>query len=569
MISRIKTLLFILLAGMTACQPAPPTGYDAFSYQATKQIEVQNAAAVSAHPLASEVGKAILLKGGNAVDAAVAMQFVLAVVYPNAGNIGGGGFMVIYRADGTATTFDYREKAPALANRDMFLDAQGNAIEALSRDGHLAVGVPGTVAGLFDAHEKYGALPMSELIQPAIDLAATGFSITEQQAASLNSYREDILMFSTMPMAFVREREWVAGDSLLQPELARTLERIRDFGKAGFYEGETASLIVAEMQRGKGIVSLDDLAGYQAVEREPVSFDYKDHRVVTMGLPSSGGIMLQQMLGTLEDYPIESYTHNSPEAVQLMVEIERRSFADRSEYMGDPDFVDVPVSRLVDPIYLRSRMTDYHPRQASASSAINPGIVRGEKEETTHLCVVDEQGNAVSVTTTLNGNYGSRVVVGGAGFFLNNQMDDFSAAPGTPNSYGLLGNEANQIDPRKRMVSSMTPTIVLKDNKPFLVLGTPGGSTIITSVFQTLVNLLDFNLGVEDAVNKPKFHHQWLPDTVYVEAGFPGSTIRSLESMGYAFKERKPIGRTEVIKINPFSIIAVGDGRGNDSAAGY
>lgn len=567
--SLLSGAFIFLLLGSWACQNAEQKTYDAYNYRQEKHVKVKEAAVASAHPLASAVGKSILEQGGNAIDAAIAVQYALAVVYPGAGNIGGGGFMVIHSASGEETTFDYREKAPGSASRDMYLDSLGNAIPSKSRDGHLASGVPGTVAGLFQAHAKFGKLPMEALIQPAIDLANEGFRLTEREAKSLNKAQEDFIKYNQTPIAFVKDQPWAAGDTLIQKDLGATLERIRDKGKAGFYEGKTAALVVEEMQRGGGIISLEDLKGYQAEERAPVVFDYKEYQILTMGLPSSGGVMQQQMLGMLEDYPIADYGHNTPEAVQLMTEIERRAFADRTEYMGDPDFVDVPVSALVDKAYLKSRMEDYDPGHPTPSTAVKPGLTLKESEETTHLSVVDGEGNAVSVTTTLNGVYGSRVVVGGAGFLLNNEMDDFSAKPGAPNKFGLLGTEANKIEPQKRMLSSMTPTIVLKDGKPYLVLGTPGGSTIITSVFQTLVNLLEFDLSVDDAVNKPKFHHQWMPDIIEVEKGFPDSTRNALTAMGYKITERSSIGRTEVIKITPEGVEAVADHRGDDSAAGF
>jgi gamma-glutamyltranspeptidase/glutathione hydrolase len=565
MMKRVFVLLVVVGALTVACRAQKPGSYQ---YKIVKKIAVKNGAVVSAHPLASAAGAAILAKGGNAVDAAVATQYALAVVYPNAGNLGGGGFMVLHNSKGQQATYDYREMAPQRAGRDMYLDAAGNADSKLSQDGHLAAGVPGTVAGLFLSHKEHGSLPMGVLIAPAIELAAKGFVITAGEASGLNRYREDFLRYNTTSTAFVKQQPWKEGDTLVQPDLARTLVLIRDKGAAGFYEGETAAKIVAEMKRGKGIMSAEDLKRYKVVKRAPVVFDYKGYRIVTMPLPSSGGIMLQQMLGMLERYPLAKYGYGSPEALQLMTEVERRAYADRTTFMGDPDFVKVPVGGLVNKNYLMQRMADYQPGKATPSEAVGSGHPQ-EHEETTHLSVYDKQGNAVSVTTTLNGSYGSRVVVGGAGFILNNEMDDFSAKPGAPNKYGLLGTEANAIAPGKRMLSSMTPTIVLQNNKPYLVAGTPGGSTIITSVLQTLVNVLDFNLSITEAVNNPKFHHQWQPDSIYVEKGFPAATLQKLEAMGYHLSERSQIGRTEVIRIKGGVIEAVADGRGDDSAAGY
>jgi len=511
----------------------------------------------------------ILEQGGNAVDAAIATQLALAVVYPGAGNIGGGGFLVGHLKNGKNIAIDYREKAPAKASRNMYLDSAGNAITQLSLDGHLAAGVPGTVAGLF-ASMKYARLPFKKLIAPAIELAAKGYVITAAEARDLNEAKEQFIRLNTAPTAFVREEPWKGGDTLFQPELAHTLALIRDKGAAGFYQGETAANIVAEMKRGNGIITLADLKNYQAKERQAVAFPYKKYTIVTMPLPSSGGICLQQLMGMVENYPIAKWGFHSPEAVQLMIEAERRAYADRANFLGDPDFVKVPVKRLTDKKYLASRMQDFVPGKAGSSEITKAGVFP-ESEETTHLSIIDAEGNAIAVTTTLNGHYGSRTVVGGSGFLLNNEMDDFSVKPGVPNMYGLVGNEANAIAPHKRMLSSMTPTLVLEKNQVLYSLGTPGGSTIITSVFQTLMNTLEFGLTAEEAINKPKFHHQWLPDQVMVENDFPESTIRALEQMGYKITKRGAIGRSEIIKRDPKTkqLEASGDHRGDDSAAGY
>lgn len=563
--------LFLLGLLMTSCTPSGRSAreIDPYQYTSTKRIVVKHGAIATAHPLASEVGAHILRKGGNAIDAAVAAQLALAVVYPVAGNIGGGGFMVIHLKNGKNTTIDYREKAPGKATRDMYLDKEGNADPEISRNGHLSIGVPGTVAGLFLAHKKYGKLPVKELVQPAIDLAAKGFTISGAQARLFNYEQDNFKKYNTVQPVLVREKEWKQGDTLVQTDLANTLERIRDSGKAGFYEGETARKIVAEMERGGGIITLEDLKNYKAKERMPVQFNYKGYTIVSMPLPSSGGILVQQMMGMLKNYPIGTYGFETTRSVQLMTEIERRAYADRAKYLGDPDFVKVPVKKLVSEAYLKKRMANYNPDKATPSSEIAAGVIPAESEETTHLSVVDSAGNAVSVTYTLNNLYGSKVLVGHAGFFLNDEMDDFSAKPGAPNMFGLLGAEANAIAPGKRMLSSMTPTIVLKDGSPYLVLGTPGGATIITSVFQTLVDLLEFNMSVSDAVNKPKFHMQWKPDLVYIEKGFPDSVKQQMEKMGYTFKQRSAIGRTEVIRVAGDSIEAVADHRGDDSAAGF
>lgn len=565
-----SSFLISLLVLSSCSKKTKEPSIDPFNYAIVKKVKGEKAAVVSAHPLASEVGKLILEKGGNAIDASIAMQYALAVVYPNAGNIGGGGFMVYYDKDGNNHTIDFREKAPLAAHKDMYLNEEGNAVSTMSQDGHLSVGVPGTVGGLFLAHKKFGRLPMQDLVAPAIKLAKEGFAITEMEAKGLENVAKDFVKYSTVSSAFLKDEKWQAGDVLIQEDLANTLQRISDQGQAGFYEGETAALIVAEMKRGGGIITLEDLKNYQPIEREPVEFSYKNFHIVSMGLPSSGGVLLQQMFGMLEAYPIKEYGFQSVEAVQLMVEISRRAYADRTEHMGDPDFVSVPLNKLLDKEYILHRMSDFTPGKATLSSAVEGGLVQvEEKEETTHLSVVDEEGNAVSVTTTINGLYGSRVVVGGAGFILNNEMDDFSAKPGAPNLFGLLGTESNAIEPGKRMLSTMTPTIVLKNKKPYLVLGTPGGSTILTSVFQTIINIIEFELSVEDAINKPKFHHQWQPDLIFIEEGFSESVKSNLEEMGYKFKVRSPIGQTEVIMISDQGVEAVGDKRGDDSAAGY
>ncbi len=566
----IITSIFLSLASLPISGQAQ--NINSKNYKAQKKVNCSNGAVVSAHPLASIVGLNILKKGGNAIDAAIATQLALAVVYPGAGNIGGGGFMVAHLKDGKNIALDYREKAPAKATRDMYLDKNGDPLMELSQDGHLSAGVPGTVAGLF-ASMKYAKLPFKILIQPAIDLAEKGFAITASQASSFNSTRKDFLELNTSPIAFVKDSEWETGDLLIQKDLANTLKRIRDKGQKGFYEGETARLIVAEMQKGKGIISLDDLKTYQAKERTVIDFNYKGYQVLTMPLPSSGGIILQQMLKMIEDKNIAAMQFQTAASVQLMTEVERRAYADRAEFLGDPDFVKVPVKTLVSTPYLTERMKDYEPGKAGSSKTMLAGSIN-ESEETTHLSVIDAEGNAVAVTTTLNGGYGSRTVVTGAGFLLNNEMDDFSVKPGVPNMYGAVGNDKNAIAPGKRMLSSMTPTIVLKDGSPYLVVGTPGGTTIITSVFQTLVNVLDFNMSAEDAVNKPKFHHQWLPDVISVEYNFSDEVQDQLRAMGYDVRERSAIGRTELIQIkNPSTknrtITAVGDKRGDDDARGY
>ena len=569
---RIIFLLFIASLLYTGCNTTKTTTLlvDQYKYEAQKRIVCENGAVVSAHPLASKVGVAILKMGGNAVDAAIATQLALAVVYPNAGNLGGGGFMVARLKDGKLVAIDYREKAPGKAHRDMYLDATGEPQLELSQYGHLSSGVPGTVSGLFES-SKYATLSFDKLIQPAIDLAEKGFAISERDAKAYNSLKDDFLKYSTQTPAFVKDNLWKGGDTLIQKDLGETLKRIKKNGAKGFYEGETARLIVEEMKRGKGIITLDDLKNYKAASREPHVFDYKGYKIVGMPMPSSGGLLVHQMMKMIQDKPIASYGFHSPEAVQLMVEAERRAYADRAQFMGDADFYKVPVLKLTNEKYLRERMADFIPGKASNSEQVKPGEIPAiESEETTHLSVIDKDGNAVAVTTTLNNSYGSKTVVGGAGFILNDEMDDFSVKPGVPNMYGAIGGEANAIVPGKRMLSSMTPTIVLKDGMPYLVIGTPGGTTIPTSVFQTIVNIIEFNMSTEDAVWKPKFHHQWLPDSVYLEKGFPDNTKSALQGMGYKIENRNGIGRTEVIKVlSNKKFEAVADNRGDDSAEGW
>lgn len=570
---RVASIIFLTGSIITACTSPKKSSLghvNPYQYTINKKVEAEKGAVASAHPLASKVGIMIMKQGGNAIDAAIATQLALAVVYPAAGNIGGGGFLVARLADGSTVSLDYREMAPASAHRDMYLDPQGNVIPNKSVKGHLSSGVPGTIAGLVESL-KYAKLPLKKLIQPAIDLAEKGFVISEREARSLNSLQEELRKYNTITTAFQKTAPWVTGDTLIQKDLANTLKRIRDNGAAGFYEGETARLIVDEMKRGGGIIDYADLKNYKAKWRTPHQFNYKGYTIVSMPMPSSGGVLINQMLKMLEEKPLASYGFLSPQAVQLMTEVERRAYADRARFMGDADYYKVPVSTLVSESYLKNRMQDYMPDKAGSSEAVQPGeIPAKESEETTHLSVIDAEGNAVSITTTLNDSYGSKTVVGGAGFLLNDEMDDFSVKPGVPNMYGAVGGEANAIAPGKRMLSSMTPTLVLKDGKPFLVVGTPGGTTIPTSVFQTIVNVIDFGLSTEDAVNKPKFHHQWLPDQIEIEKGFPYPVREALQKMGYKLNERGAIGRTEVIKVrNDGKFEAVADSRGDDAAEGF
>ena len=535
-----------------------------------KEIHTQNKGmVVSAHPLASEAGAKILKMGGNAFDAAIATQYALAVVYPQAGNIGGGGFLVGYTQKGEKIALDYRETAPTKAYRDMYLDEKGKANTDLSQNGRLAVGVPGSVSGMFYTHKKFGKLPMATLIQPAIDLAEKGFAITEREANLLNATKEDFLKHNTHKTAFTKETPWKQGDLLIQKELANTLKLIQKNGEKAFYEGKNAQLLVEEMKRGNGIISLEDLKNYKTKERKALSFDYKNHEVISMPLPSSGGTLLAQMLKMSSFEDLSKYEQNSPEALQIMVEAERRAYADRAEYMGDPDFIEDKTQLLISDDYLKNRWKSFSFDKATPSADVGKIIHQPkESDQTTHLSIIDKFGNAVSVTTTLNGLYGSKVVVKGGGYFLNNEMDDFSVKPGVPNMFGAVGGEANSIAPNKRMLSSMTPTIVLKNQKPYIIVGTPGGTTIPTSVYQSIVNVIDFKMSPNLAINAPKFHHQWLPEVVFVEKNFPEHTIKVLEQKNYSFEKRSGIGKTEMIIVDEKgNSTAVADGRGDDSVA--
>ena len=527
---------------------------------------------VSAHPESSRIGIAVLRKGGNAIDAAVATEFALAVCYPEAGNIGGGGFMLIREADGNTDLIDYREKAPLKASRDMYLDPSGNVVEGLSTETHMASGVPGTVDGMINIHSKYGILPFKDVIQPAIDLARIGFPISEGQAADFNGNKENFISRNRSLPVFVRDTPWKEGDTLRQTGLARTLERIRDHGRDGFYSGITAKLIIKEMQRGNGIITARDLSEYRAAFRDPVSDDYRGYKIISASPPSGGGIVLLQILGMIEPYNLMETGFHTWQSVHLITEAERRAFADRSRFLGDPGFNIIPVQGLLSNDYLTERMSSFNKDSASSSPKINPGTPPGvESEETTHYSVADYMGNAVAATTTLNGTFGNSIVVDSAGFLMNNQMDDFSIKPGVPNMYGLVGGEVNSVQPGKRMLSSMTPVIIEKNGKLFMVAGSPGGSTIPTSVLQVIINVIDYGMNIRQAVDTGRFHHQWYPDYIsYERNSLDSSTVIKLQRMGHELRDRNAIGRVNAIMILPDGRKAGGaDRRGNNSACGY
>lgn len=555
-----STLLFLFIS----CKPSPDAEI--------KGVMANKAMVVSARSEASEIGLEIMRQGGNAFDAMVATELALAVSYPYAGNLGGGGFMVYRLSNGEVGSLDFREMAPQAAHKDLYLDENGNVIPSLSTTSALAVGIPGTVAGIYQAHQKFGKLPFAKLVQPAIDLAQKGIVVSPAEYDRLKKYRSEIVERNGPQSSW--NRLFRVGDTIKYEALAQTLEKIAALGASAFYEGEIADKLVDYIQQKGGIITHDDLKSYKAIWREPLVFEYQDAKIITMGPPSSGGVTLAQMLGMYNSIPKNKSVHNDAQHIQRLTEVMRRAYADRNEYLGDPDFVQIPLREMTSEAYLRRRMHSYRPQTATKSSRIKPGqITLKESDETTHYSIVDPYGNAVAVTTTLNDAFGSKFYPESLGFFLNNQMDDFSSKPGQPNIFGLIGSKANSIAPRKRMLSSMTPTIVEKNGKLWMVLGSPGGSTIITTVLQTFLNVHEFGMGMQEAVSKPRFHHQGLPDELVLEPnGFDAQTISKLKAMGYPIHEKKSrvIGKVNAIKIlENGSLEAGADPRGEETARGF
>ena len=559
-------LLLVIIISSIQCKKEEP-----IKQEKIKGVITENAMVVCAREEASKIGIEIMKKGGNAFDAMIATDLALAVSYPFAGNIGGGGFLVYRTKDGNVGALDYREKAPLATHHDFYIDKEGNVIPEKSTIGANAVGVPGTIAGLFKIHEKFGTIPFKELIQPAIDLAKKGVVVTKKQASSLKKYGKNFEKANKRKIFL--DKEWKAGEVIKYPKLAKTLERIRDNGRDEFYKGKTADLLVSYIKDLGGVITKDDLEKYKAIWRKPISFKYKNSTIHSMSPPSSGGICMAQILKSVEPYNIKQYGHNSQKYVQLITEAERRAYADRAHFLGDSDFIHIAIDSLISSEYLNHRMKNFSFDKANTSNELSHGELTGwESNETTHYSIVDKFGNAVAVTTTLNSAYGSKVYVEEGGFFLNNEMDDFAVKPGVANSYGLVGAEANSVAPEKRMLSSMSPTIVEQNGKLKMVLGSPGGSTIITSVLQNILNVVEFDMGMQESVSQPRFHHQWLPDNIRFELTFNKDIFNNLEKIGYTIEQANApvIGKVDAILILPNGKLEGGaDPRGDDKASGY